>query len=98
MDTRSSRSAAVTLLLVLLMASVGPARVFASEPPAAANTTTLSAYGYDGDVFPLFSGPHLFMDWRYVSDGKAVWVGPDKQPMAVKQKRQKELPEAQQGD
>jgi hypothetical protein len=87
-----------TLGLLLWIVAAGSGRVLASEAPASTNQTTLSAYGYDGDVFPLLRGPHLFMDWRYVSDGKAVWVGPDQKPMEVKTKRQKEIPEAERAE
>ena len=87
----------LTFVLLALLVGVQSAHLLASEAPATANKTTLSAYGYDEDVFPLLPGPHLFMDWRYVSDGKAVWVGPDKQPMPIKQKSQKAVPEAERG-
>jgi len=88
----------LTFVLLALLVGVQSAHLLASEAPATANKTTLSAYGYDEDVFPLLPGPHLFMDWRYVSDGKAVWVGPDKQPMPIKQKSQKAVPEAERAE
>ena len=39
-------------------------------PSTAPRTSSVFAYGYDAEPYPLPTGPHLFIDWRYVQSGR----------------------------
>lgn len=45
----------------------------------APRAATTFAYGYDKEPYPLESGPHLFIDWRYIFAGRINWQTADGQ-------------------
>jgi len=48
-----------------------------SRPATGPSLPTEFAYGYDHEPYPLDAGPHLFLDWRYVSAGQEGYLTPD---------------------
>lgn len=54
--------------------------VLADVPPTSSGASSplppLYAYGYDQEPYPLGTGPHLFLDWRYVLPGRTTYRTP----------------------
>src|ERR1051325_1369881 len=57
-----------------------------SDVSSSARPSATAAYGYDtlydaSQPYILHPGPHLFLDWRYVSGGGIGWRGADGKPI-----------------
>ncbi len=73
---------------ILQLASAGAAGVVAkaglgdepkaeSPPPSMSPMARYFAYGYNQEPYHLPTGPHLFIDWRYVQCGAVAWLKAD---------------------